>query len=211
MRTDDMINLLVQDLPNEPKAVTDMLLRWWPAAATTAGFGFLAIGGVRPDLFATGLAPTLLKMTLGALIAVTAISGAIKLSRPEAQVPGAAKWLIAVAVFIGLIVATDLINHGVDTWRGRLFGKGALPCLTLVPTLAALPLIASITALRRGATTMPLAAGALAGFASAGLAILGYGLFCNEDSPLFIATWYSLAAVITGLAGAALGRAMLRW
>ena len=93
----------------------------------------------------------------------------------------------------------------------RLFGKGIVTCLTLVPALAALPLIACLTILRRGATSEPMAAGALAGLASAGLAILAYGLFCNEDSPLFIATWYSLAALIVGLAGAALGRAMLRW
>jgi hypothetical protein len=211
MRTDDMINLLVQDLTNQPKGVGQLLLRWWPAAAAIAGAGFLAIAGVRPDLFAAGLAPTLSKLTLGALIALTAIFGAVRLSRPEAQVAAASRGLVAVAVFIGFLVATDLLNHGLDGWRGRLFGKGALPCLTLVPTVAAAPLIASIMALRRGATTLPLATGALAGVASAGLAILGYGLFCNEDSPLFIATWYSLAAVIAGAAGAALGRATLRW
>jgi hypothetical protein len=211
MRTDDMIDLLVQDLPNQPKPVSMILLRWWPSAAALAGVGFLALTGVRPDLVTAGLAPTLLKLMLGALIALAAISGALDLSRPEVRAPSASKWLIAVAVFLGLMVTTDLLRHGLDDWGARLFGKGVVTCLTLVPTLAALPLIACLTALRRGATTEPMTAGALAGLASAGLAILAYGLFCNEDSPLFIATWYSLAALIVGLAGAALGRAMLRW
>ncbi len=211
MRTDDMLDLLVQDLPNQPKPVRTILLRWWPAAAALAGVGFLALTGVRPDLVAAGLAPTLLKLMLGALIALTAIAGALDLSRPEVQAPAASKWLLAVVGFLGLIVATDLLRHGLDGWWARLFGKGIVTCLTLVPALAALPLVASLTILRRGATTEPMAAGALAGLASAGLAILAYGLFCNEDSPLFVATWYSLAALIVGLAGAALGRAMLRW
>ncbi len=211
MRTDDMLDLLVQDLPNQPKPVRTILLRWWPAAAALAGVGFLALTGVRPDLVAAGLAPTLLKLMLGALIALTAIAGALDLSRPEVQAPAASKWLLAVVGFLGLIVATDLLRHGLDGWWARLFGKGIVTCLTLVPALAALPLVASLTILRRGATTEPMAAGALAGLASAGLAILAYGLFCNEDSPLFVATWYSLAALIVGLAGATLGRAMLRW
>ncbi|OYW68397.1 MAG: hypothetical protein B7Z40_03045 [Bosea sp. 12-68-7] len=211
MRTDDMLELLVQDLPNQPRPVSAILLRWWPAAATLAGGGFLAITGVRPDLIAAGLTPTLVKLMLGALIALSAISGALDLSRPEAQASAASKWLLAVVGFLGLIVATDLLRHGLDGWWARLFGKGIITCLTLVPALAALPLVASLTILRRGATTEPMAAGALAGLASAGLAILAYGLFCNEDSPLFVATWYSLAALIVGLAGAALGRAVLRW
>ncbi|MFC5507740.1 MULTISPECIES: NrsF family protein [Hyphomicrobiales] len=211
MRTDDMIDLLVQDLPNQPKPVSTILLRWWPTAAALAGVGFLGIMGVRPDLVTAGLVPTLVKLMLGALIALTAIAGALDLSRPEVQAPAASKWLIAVVGFLGLVVATDLLRHGLDDGWARLFGKGIVTCLTLVPALAALPLIACLTILRRGATTEPVAAGALAGLASAGLAIFAYGLFCNEDSPLFIATWYSLAALIVGLAGAALGRAMLRW
>lgn len=211
MRTDDMIDALVQDLPNQPKPVSTILLRWWPAAAALTGAGFLTLTGVRPDLVTAGLAPTLLKLMLGALIALSAISGALDLSRPEAQASAASKWLLAVVGFLGLVVATDLLRHGLDGWWARLFGKGIVTCLTLVPALAALPLIACLTILRRGATSEPMVAGALAGLASAGLAILAYGLFCNEDSPLFIATWYSLAALIVGLAGAALGRAMLRW
>jgi hypothetical protein len=47
--------------------------------------------------------------------------------------------------------------------------------------------------------------------AAGGLAILAHGLFCTEDSALFVATWYTLGAGIVGLIGAGLGRAMLRW
>jgi hypothetical protein len=211
MRTDDMINLLVQDLPNPAQDVRTMLLRWWPAAAAVAGGTFLAIAGIRPNLATTYLWPWLMKLAFGAVLALTAIIGTLQIARPEAQTHTASRWLIGVAVFVGLIIATDLFRHGLDALHERLFGRGVLSCLTVIPMVAALPLLASMAALRRGATTAPMAAGALAGLASAGLAILAYGLFCNEDSPLFVAAWYSFAAVISAVAGALLGRTMLKW
>ncbi len=211
MRTDNVIRLLVEDLPNRPAAAGAALRIWWPIAAAAAGVGFLAFAGVRTDLMASGFAPTMMKAALGLSIASVSIVCAYRLSRPEVTSAIAAKGLIAIAVFWGLIIAIDFWSHGLDAWRMRLFGKSVLLCLTLIPLLAALPLAASMMALRRGATTEPAAAGALAGLASAGLAIVAYGLFCTEDSPTFFATWYSLAAVVTGLAGAALGRLFLKW
>ncbi len=211
MRTDKIIDLLVQDLPSRQDSVGKLLRRLWPATAAVAGIAFLVVAGVRNDLTSTGLMPTATKLTFGALLAAVAIMGAVRLSRPEARSEKGVVWLIAVAAFLVLIVGNDVFWQGLEAWRGRLFGKGILPCLTLIPTLAALPLAASLFALRNGATTAPAISGALAGLGSAGLAILGYGLFCNEDSPLFIATWYGLAAVITGVVGAILGPRLLRW
>jgi hypothetical protein len=211
MRTDGLISLLVEDLPNRPADAVADLRRWWPIAAAAAGVGFLAFAGVRTDLMASGFAPTLLKAALGFLIAAVSIVGVFRLSRPEVRTAVAAKGFIAIAAFLGLIIAIDFWSHGLDAWRMRLFGKSVLPCLTLIPLLAALPLTASLMALRRGATTEPAGAGALAGLASAGLAIVAYGLYCTEDSSIFIATWYSLAALVTGLAGAGLGRLFLKW
>jgi hypothetical protein len=108
-------------------------------------------------------------------------------------------------------LGTDLAMHGLERLPDRLFGKSVLSCLTLIPAIAAVPLVAALLALRHGATTAPTASGALAGLASAGLAIVAYGLFCMEDSALFVAIWYTIAAGIVALAGAALGRMMLRW
>lgn len=211
MRTDEIITLLVEDLPNSPAEPGASLFRWWPIAGAVAGAGFLSVAGFRADLMASGLAPSLIKATLGSVIASTSIIGALRLSRPEVTAAVAAKVLFAIAIVLAAIIATDFGTQGLDSWRMRLFGKSILPCLTLIPLLAALPLAASMTALRRGATTEPAAAGALAGLASAGLAIVSYGLFCTEDSPMFIAVWYSLAAVVVGFVGALLGRMLLKW
>jgi hypothetical protein len=36
-------------------------------------------------------------------------------------------------------------------------------------------------------------------------------LHCFDDSPLFVATWYVLAAILVVLLGMLLGRRLLRW
>jgi hypothetical protein len=68
-----------------------------------------------------------------------------------------------------------------------------------------------IAALRHGAPTRPAFAGAVAGLAAGGLAATLYAAHCTDDSPLFVATWYTIAiAVLAGL-GALGGRLFARW
>ena len=38
-----------------------------------------------------------------------------------------------------------------------------------------------------------------------------YAIHCNDDSPLFVATWYTLAIGLTTIVGSLLGRRFLRW
>ncbi|MGE0341338.1 MAG: NrsF family protein, partial [Xanthobacteraceae bacterium] len=66
-------------------------------------------------------------------------------------------------------------------------------------------------ALRYGAPTQPTLAGAIAGLAAGGIAATFYALNCNNDSPLFVATWYPIAIGIVVLAGATIGSRLLRW
>jgi hypothetical protein len=54
-------------------------------------------------------------------------------------------------------------------------------------------------------------AGATAGLAAAGIGALLYASHCQDDSPLFMATWYVIATVIVALIGALLGTRFLRW
>lgn len=211
MRTDNMIHLLVADLPTPAPRAGASLALWLPAAAIVAGGGFLFTMGARTDLALAGLKPTIMKLALGGLLTLGATIGALRLTRPDAPVPKAIAWLGAVVVFVACAVAIDLKSNGVDNWAARLFGKSILSCLTLIPMIALLPLAVSLAALRRGATTSPGTLGALGGLAAAGLSIMAYGLFCTEDSTLFVMTWYVLAGWIVGLTGALIGRLALRW
>jgi hypothetical protein len=65
--------------------------------------------------------------------------------------------------------------------------------------------------LRRGAPASPLLAGAAAGLLAAASGSALYAFHCFDDSPLFVVTWYSLAAIPVVLAGAFAGRRLLHW
>jgi hypothetical protein len=65
--------------------------------------------------------------------------------------------------------------------------------------------------LRQGAPTRPALAGGVAGLMSAGLAATIYASHCTDDSPLFVATWYTLAAALMTAIGALAGSKVLKF
>jgi hypothetical protein len=65
--------------------------------------------------------------------------------------------------------------------------------------------------LRHGAPARPAVAGAFAGLLSAGLAATLYASHCTDDSPLFVATWYSIATLLVTAIGALAGSRVLRF
>ena len=53
--------------------------------------------------------------------------------------------------------------------------------------------------------------GAMAGLLSAGLAATLYASHCPDDSPLFVATWYTIATALVTAIGALVGSKVLRF
>ena len=96
-------------------------------------------------------------------------------------------------------------------WSARLVGTNSLACTTLIPLMGIAPLALFIAMLRYGAPSRPTLAGAIAGLAAGGIAATLYAAHCTDDSPLFVATWYTLAIAILTVAGALAGRAFARW
>lgn len=211
MRTENLVRLLAEDLPSRPADPGTALMRWMLPTAVLTGCAFLLFAGARPDLFGHGLWPSLMKLLLGVLLTWAATAGVRMLIRPEVSIEQPLRRLVPVAVFLVLLVGIDLMFRGADGWLVRMFGRSVVACLIIIPALALLPLVVSLCALRGGATAAPSFSGSLAGFASAGLAIMAYGVFCTEDSPVFVATWYGLSAVLVAVLGAILGRSLLRW
>jgi hypothetical protein len=84
-------------------------------------------------------------------------------------------------------------------------------CLTAIPLLSLAPLAALLVALRSAAPQSRARAGAAAGLLAAASGATLYAFHCFDDSPLFVATWYVLAAVPVVLLGIVLGRRLLRW
>ena len=96
-------------------------------------------------------------------------------------------------------------------WRTRLVGSNSLICLTAVPMLSLAPLAVLLVMLRSAAPASPALAGAAAGLLAAASGAALYAFHCFDDSPLFVVTWYTLAALLVVAVGALAGRRLLRW
>jgi hypothetical protein len=78
--------------------------------------------------------------------------------------------------------------------------------------LMSMPLLAgALIGLRHGAPTQPAVTGAVAGLLSAGLAATLYASHCTDDSPLFVATWYTIATALVTAIGALAGSKILKF
>jgi hypothetical protein len=208
MKTDDLIGLMAHDLQTPPTAPARQLWRWLPLAALTTGGIFLAALGLRADIASPAATyPTGLKLGFGILLAILAGVAAWRLVRPEASATGSLMVPAAIAAVVIFMLARDVswLNSPGPRWTS------IARCVTFIPLMALLPLAAFLHAMRAGAVAQPGIAGMLAGLASAGLAILAYGLNCTEDSPLFVGLWYGTAAGLTAVIGAVAARRTLVW
>ena len=114
------------------------------------------------------------------------------------------------AVLAALVLWALMTTPRTELLRDWL-GHSIPVCLPAI-TVLSMPILAGLLkAMKRGAPTRPAYAGMLAGFAAAGLATALYSTFCVEDSPLFYASWYTLAIFIATGIGALAGSRVLRW
>lgn len=135
----------------------------------------------------------------------------LRLARPETGPSALFAWLLAPIAILLVAVAVELAVTPSSLWMTRVMGSNWYHCLSIIPALSIAPLAALIVALREGAPRYPALTGALAGAASAGVAATLYASNCNDNSPLFVVTWYPLATAIVAAAGALVGRRWLRW
>jgi hypothetical protein len=210
MRTDELIRALTADRAAEPQPPGRMLM-----LAAAAGFAVSAVAfavwlGPRADVAAAATSVRFLfKPAL--MLALAVISGALllRLMRPGAPVRLLA--LAAIPAVMAAAAAAELAALPPSRWLDALIGDNWYLCLSLIPLLS-LPLAAALLlALRHGAPTRPAIAGAVAGLAAGGLAATLYAVNCTDDSPLFVATWYSLAIAAVSIACAIAGSRLLRW
>jgi hypothetical protein len=168
--------------------------------------------GVRPDVMTAMHNPFFdLKFAVTLALAAAAITISLHLARPEASLRGFV-WLLAIPA--GLLVAGisgEMMMPQRLPMMTRLVGSNSKVCLTAVPLLSLPLLAASLIGLRHGAPTRPALAGAMAGMLSSGLAATLYASNCTDDSPLFVATWYTLATLIVAAIGALVGSKVLRF
>jgi hypothetical protein len=212
METDQLIRTLAADNAHRARPVGFLLALALLAAAPVSVAMFFAGLGVRPDLMTAMRNPFFdLKFVVTLALAIPAIAISLHLSRPEASLR-AWKWLLLIPFGLLLAgIATEMMMPQRLPMITRLVGNNSRLCMTAIPLMSLPLLAAALIGLRHGAPTRPAVAGAIAGLLSAGLAATLYASHCTDDSPLFVAAWYTIATALVTAIGALAGSRVLRF
>ncbi|ANT48519.1 NrsF family protein [Mesorhizobium amorphae] len=212
MRTEDLIKALDADARNKAMPLRSA---WWMAtavAAVIAAVVFWFTIGPRSDIMiAMHTMRFLSKFVFTIVLAGTAFALIHALSTPGASTGKAATWMAAAPLLVLVAVVLELFAVPEAQWGTRLVGSNMMICMGFIPLIGIGPLAIFLWMLRYGAPTRPVLAGAVAGLLAGGLAATFYAAHCVDDSPLFVATWYTVAIIILTALGALGGRLFVRW
>lgn len=181
------------------------------AVVVTAALFWISLGP-RDDIAAAATTPRFIfKIVESLLLAGTAALLVLRLVRPGADARVATAAILAAPVLLVCTIAAEMVLVSPAQWQTKLIGRNSLVCITAIPLLSLPLLVAALYALRQGAPLRPGLAGGVAGLLASGLAAAFYAMQCTDDSPLFVAVWYSLAIAAVSLLGAMAGQRVLRW
>ena len=212
MDTKQLIRTLAADNSHRPRPVGYVLMLTLLAAAPVSLLIFFAELGVRPDIMIAMRNPFFdLKFAVTLALAISSIAVALHLSRPEASLRGFGWFLLIPAGILAACIGGEMMMPQRVPMVTRLIGSNSKICMTVIPTLSLPLLVAALIGLRHGAPARPALSGAIAGLLSAGFAATLYASHCTDDSPLFVATWYTLATALVAAVGALIGSRMLRY
>lgn len=212
MRTDDLVQALVADRAAAAPPLGRQFAWALGSGLVLSAAGFLLVLAPRADIAgALGTVRFDIKIVEVILLAATAFALVLQVGRPVPAPGWRVAALVAAPVLLAVAVVAELLTVPSSQWLVRLVGTNSRVCLTAIP-LMSLPLLAAfMIVLRRGAPASGVVAGAVAGLAASGLAAVLYATHCPDDSPLFVAVWYPIAIGGVTLAGALVGRFLLRW
>ena len=210
MDTKDLITALTADVR---RPATQLAVAWWIAvgvASVLAATLVLGMLGPRPDIAAFETPRVLFKFAFAIVLAVSAFGVVRTLSRPDGEWHNAAPFLVAAPVLLVVAVIAELLVMPPETWTIRMMGTTKFACVRIM-LIGLGPLAVFLAALQYGAPTRPAIAGAIAGLLAGGVTATFYAVYCTNDSPLFIAVWYTIAIAGLALIGAVGGHRVAQW
>lgn len=212
MDTEQLIRTLAADNTHRTRPVSFALMLALLAAAPVSLLMFFTELGVRPDIMVAMRNPFFdLKFAVTLALAIAAVAVSLHLSRPEASLRRFGWLLLAPVGILAAAIGGEMMMPQRLPAMTRLVGKNSWVCMTVIPLLSLPMLVGAIVGLRHGAPARPAVAGAVAGLLSAGLAATLYASHCTDDSPLFVATWYTLATALVTAIGALAGAKLLKY
>jgi hypothetical protein len=212
MKTDDLIGALSADATLRGPRLVEVWSVALLAAAAIAAAVFLVTIGPREDIaIAATTGRFLFKFVVTIALTAAALFILDRIARPGAGTRWQWLALLVPPALLAGAIGVELSIQPPEQWSMLTTGKNSLVCLTYIPLIGLGPLAVFIAALRRGAPTRPILAGVIAGLVAGGVAATFYAAHCTDDSPLFVATWYTLAIAMLGVLGGILGRIFARW
>ena len=212
MDTDQLIRTLSADNTHRTRPVGFALMLALLAAGSVSLLMFFAELGIRPDVMTAMRNPFFgLKFAVTLALAIAAIAVSLHLSRPEASLRGFGWLLLIPAGLLTAGIGGEMMMPQRLPMLTRLIGSNSRVCLTVIPLLSLPILVGALIGLRHGAPARPALAGAVAGLLSAGFAATLYASHCTDDSPLFVATWYTISTALVTAVGALAGSRLLRF
>jgi hypothetical protein len=212
MKTEDLINAIAADGGARRPSISARLTLALTIGGLIAGGLFVSILGIRPDIGdALQTWRFLAKVAIVLACFAAALWASVQLTRPEADPRKVLAALFVPVAVLGLAVAWEFTALSADRWSVRAIGSNSRLCLLSITLLSVAPLVSLLVALRAGAPRSPATAGAMAGLLAGSVAAVLYATHCIDDSPLFVALWYTPAVALMALVGAAIGHRVLRW
>ena len=214
MKTDDLIALLAKDVSPQPGGGLRGRLALACALAVGGALALLlAWLGLRPDLhLAMRTGPFWMKAGYTLWVAAAGFAMTAEAARPGGAPKRPARMALAAAVaVIGALAVVDLALTPASGWRAAWMGQSAMACPWRILAISAPAFAAIVWGLRSLAPTRLALAGAAAGVLAGGIGATIYGLYCQEATAMFVATWYTLGLAGCAGVGALLGPRVLRW
>jgi hypothetical protein len=213
MTTNDLIARLTGEL--KPVSRTAVLQR----VGTGLGISLIASAllmyfwfGLRPDFAGAIFTASLwIKFAYTLILAVAGAWAVKRVAHPLGSIGVNLGLMAAAFVVIGFLAFAQLASAEPRQYYTMLMGRTVTTC-TVTIVMLSLPLLAGAFWVLRGlAPTRLTMAGAAAGLAAGSIASFVFSFHCEESAMAFMAIWYTLAILVSGLIGAIAGRFFLRW
>ena len=211
MKTNDLISLLAEDTPVTMRLGRRMTLALLIGTLISAGLLLSTIGMRHNMADAIETARVLFKIGVTLVLAIAASSLVFRIGRPGVPLLTRVLALVIPLILVIGAISMEMMMTPSESWVAQMVGKHAPFCVFFIPILSIAPLAGFMIALRNGAPENPGLAGAAAGLAAGGIAAAIYAWHCPDDSPFFVATWYTMAIAIVTLIGYLIGRRLLKW
>lgn len=213
MKTEQLVDLLASNAAPVPRRAASRRLLAALAVGLPLSLAWMLLEwGVRRDLIQAMFWPMFwVRLGFGAAVVLAGFVVVQRLARPGARVGLGWLALAAPPLLIWLLAGMALADAAPGQRAALVWGQTWRSCAIDI-ALVSLPVFAALLwALRGLAPTRPAWAGASAGALAGGVGAMVYALHCPELAAPYIAVWYVAGIALPTVAGALIGRRLLRW